>query len=290
MIKKLGARSVMVKPPPPFNLFTTLCYDPRLILIGQNSEMSTPPAASALYMLAYHRDRIVQAGQHFGWGAVTTAFQGDLALINLQATILSKLDTSSQTPMRIKLIVHYHGTITIETSPTSPVDLANLFPTRIPPPASASSIKGSPLTGGALTLGSNDTVAGDPVKSEAWIVIPDRMRTIPTSFTKYKTTERYVYDIARKGVDIKDFKEKREVLLVSEKDGEIMEGSLTNCYFWRGGQWVTPSVDCGGQTGTVRRLCVEGVVKFNELVDGEECWLSNGVRGLVWGKIQLNKA
>lgn len=87
--------------------------------------------------------------------------------------------------------------------------------------------------------------------------------------------------------------ERREVLLVSVKDGAIMEGSLTSPFFWRDGGWVTPETGCGGQIGTTRRwalekgLCKEGVVKLDELVDGEECWLGNGVRGFKWGKVKL---
>ena len=38
------------------------------------------------------------------------------------------------------------------------------------------------------------------------------------------------------------------------------------------------------------RLCVEGVVKVDELVDGEECWISNGVRGFQFGKVRLSKS
>ena len=38
------------------------------------------------------------------------------------------------------------------------------------------------------------------------------------------------------------------------------------------------------------RLCVEGVVKVGELVDGEECWISNGVRGFQFGKVKLSKS
>lgn len=30
-------------------------------------------------------------------------------------------------------------------------------------------------------------------------------------------------------------------------------------------------------------------MKLEELVDGEECWISNGVRGFQWGKIKLSK-
>jgi 4-amino-4-deoxychorismate lyase len=74
-----------------------------------------------------------------------------------------------------------------------------------------------------------------------------------------------------------------------------LEGSLTSVYFWRQGQWTTPPVDVGlgGQRGTTRRwalekgLAVEGVVTYQSLVDGEECWISNGVRGFVFGTVQV---
>lgn len=87
--------------------------------------------------------------------------------------------------------------------------------------------------------------------------------------------------------------EPKEVLLVSTRDEEIMEGSLTSIILWREGRWVTPPVSSGGQAGTTRRwliwegLVKEEVVKVETLRDGEECWLSNGVRGLIFGRISL---
>jgi 4-amino-4-deoxychorismate lyase len=33
---------------------------------------------------------------------------------------------------------------------------------------------------------------------------------------------------------------------------------------------------------------VEGVVKVDELVSGEECWFSNGVRGFQVGRVKLS--
>ncbi len=36
-----------------------------------------------------------------------------------------------------------------------------------------------------------------------------------------------------------------------------------------------------------RQLAVEDQVKADSIVDGEECWLSNGVRGFFCGKISL---
>ena len=37
-------------------------------------------------------------------------------------------------------------------------------------------------------------------------------------------------------------------------------------------------------------IAVEGVIPVHSLVDGEECWLSNGVRGFIFGKIRLGNA
>lgn len=34
-------------------------------------------------------------------------------------------------------------------------------------------------------------------------------------------------------------------------------------------------------------LVVEEEVKVESVVDGEECWLSSGVRGFIFGKIKL---
>lgn len=39
-----------------------------------------------------------------------------------------------------------------------------------------------------------------------------------------------------------------------------------------------------------RNIAVEEDVKADSLVDGEPCWISNGVRGFTFGKIRLNAA
>jgi hypothetical protein len=43
-------------------------------------------------------------------------------------------------------------------------------------------------------------------------------------------------------------------------------------------------------TDSVSRLCVEAVVKADELINGEECWISNGVRGFQFGKVKLSQS
>jgi len=155
-------------------------------------------------------------------------------------------------------------------------------------------VKVSPLTGGALTLGEGDAVYGDPPRGEIYTILPDTKRTPPSPYTSYKTTSRDMYVSARERVGITDAAAKKEVLILSEREGEVMEGSLTSVFFWREGRWMTPPVASGGQIGTTRRwalengFCQEGVVGAENLIDGEECWISNGVRGFNLGKVKLS--
>lgn len=127
--------------------------------------------------------------------------------------------------------------------------------------------------------------------SEHWRLFIDTQPTVPSAFTSYKTTKRAMYDAARHRVGIKSYAVSSEVILYNTK-GEVMEGSLTSLYFFREGQWMTPLVACGGQIGTTRRwlidrkLVVEGIILKDSLGDGEECYISNGVRGLVKCYIQ----
>lgn len=71
-----------------------------------------------------------------------------------------------------------------------------------------------------------------------------------------------------------------------------MEGSITTPYFLRGERWVTPIASQGGNLGTTRRwaletgLCVEAHVARTSVHLGEVVWLSNGVRGWGWGKVE----
>jgi 4-amino-4-deoxychorismate lyase len=67
-----------------------------------------------------------------------------------------------------------------------------------------------------------------------------------------------------------------------------MEGSRTNIYFYRNGQWVTPTDASGCLLGTERRwLHEQGMVilqdvQINDVQDTEIVLLSNGLRG-TWG-------
>ncbi|EKD16835.1 aminodeoxychorismate lyase [Drepanopeziza brunnea f. sp. 'multigermtubi' MB_m1] len=285
---------------PDFELFSSLRYDPLLTPLAVNTEAwdGEEKLFSPFYMLPYHRDRMLQAAEHFGWTKAADTIRGTEGFNHLLKTLTASIDTQSPTPARVKARLSHDGAISVESSTAIPaVTRWNLYPERIPHPSSDAAsqmMRVSPSTGGALTLGDGDAVYGDAPKGPAWEVLPDTVRTAPSPFTSYKTTSRDVYSSARERVGITGMAEKREVLIVSEKEGEIMEGSLTSVFFWRDGKWTTPPVSSGGQIGTTRRwalekgLCVEGIVKVDSLVDGEECWISNGVRGFQYGKIRLS--
>jgi 4-amino-4-deoxychorismate lyase len=56
---------------PPLQLFTSLRYDPLLLTSDENSRTDLNfVAPSPFYMLAYHRDRMLEAAQHFDFDAV----------------------------------------------------------------------------------------------------------------------------------------------------------------------------------------------------------------------------
>jgi 4-amino-4-deoxychorismate lyase len=244
---------------PDFQLFSSLRYDPLLASLPINTEGwdSNVKDLSPFYVLPFHQDRMLQAAEHFGWKPAADAIRGPLGFAHLLTKLTEAINTQSSTPLKARVLLNYDGSICVESSHAAPVTEANLFPKRIPPPKAAAPMKVSPLTGGALTVGDGDAVHGDPPMSEAWDIIPDTVRTKPSPYTSYKTTNRDMYIGARERVGIKNMAEKREVLIISEKDGEIMEGSLTSVFFWRDGKWTTPPVSSGGQVGTSRRWALD---------------------------------
>jgi 4-amino-4-deoxychorismate lyase len=298
------AHYITTMAPPDFQLFSSLRYDPILTTIRANtsswpcsdSSEPQPNLSSPFYMASFHRDRILQAAEHFHWDVAASKIRGPEGFSFFLSKLQEAIDTASSQPLRVRVLLSHEGEITVESNPTPKVSQWNLFPRRIPPPqGQAKKVEVSPLTGGALSLGSGDSLHGDPESSDVWAIIPDPRRTTPSPYTTYKTTSRDMYNTARERAGIKDMAERKEVLIISEKDGEIMEGSLTTVFFWREGKWITPRLESGGQDGTTRRwameggLCSEGIVKMESLVEGEECWISNGVRGFSFGKVRLLK-
>ncbi|KAH6840748.1 aminotransferase [Chaetomium sp. MPI-CAGE-AT-0009] len=272
-----------------FQLFTSLRYDPTLLQVS-TSKLSYAgwnwTNSSPLYMLDYHRDRMLRAAAHWGWNTAVEVLRGDPGLKRLVELAESSIGGDQQSPLRVRIAIARDGELSITTGPVPETTLANLFPETLPPP------------GGAEHDGTDQ---GIPSKLPGYEILVDTPMTTRSEYTHFKTTKRVVYDGARQRAQI-NLTDKKEVLIINEADGAVMEGSTTTPYFWRDGRWVTPAVSkeyslkdgSGGQSGTSRRwaleraIAVEDIVLADSLVDGEECWLSNGVRGFFFGRVKLN--
>lgn len=275
-----------------FQLFTSLRFDPTLLHLvdsqpGDVGWNSTKP--SPYYMLDYHRDRMLKAASHWGWSKAVAAIEGPGGLARLESFIAEQLseDTNDQ-PKRIKVLLSQEGHFGLESSVVPATSLANLFPQQL-----LGQSDNSPADG-------QETSRDQPRLSPTYVVHLDDRPTRRSEYTHYKTTKREMYDQARVRAGLKPTDATQEVLIVDEATGSIMEGSLTTPYFLRRGRWVTPPVaekfstddGSGGQDGTTRRwalergLAFEEEIKAQDVADGEAVWLSNGVRGFVYGKIK----
>jgi 4-amino-4-deoxychorismate lyase len=84
----------------------------------------------------------------------------------------------------------------------------------------------------------------------------------------------------------------QEELIISQY-GEVLEGEFTTPYFLWEGVWITPAFSGVVAESVTRRyalghrLCKERIVLRSSLEHGEQCWLSDGVRGFFRGTISL---
>ncbi|KAK3685883.1 putative 4-amino-4-deoxychorismate protein [Podospora appendiculata] len=276
------------------SIFSTLRYDLQLLQVPSRSMGHAGwnhKTASPFYMLNYHRDRILNAAVHFGWDRVVESLSGDggldLLAARLTRVVESTLGIYQTSPVRLK--VSFTGndpSMNIEAWSSIPdTALANLFPKSLPSPHSNPKAEGSHQM---------------PLKEAAYEVVLDAKKISPSEWTHFKTSRRQMYDEARQRAQIK-LGDSKEVLMVNDTYGTIMEGSITTPYLWRHGRWVTPPVSSeygpesgsGGQDGTTRRwalqsgLACEEAIPVDSVVDGEECWLSNGGRGFMFGRIKM---
>lgn len=259
---------------PDFQIFSTLRYDPELAKVAAPADSYPPPRDSPYYLLAYHYDRMLAAANEFGWETAASKLQKKFAkdMPGFAATIDEYIPDMA-VPWRLRILLYYNGDINVEAAPTTPF-ISHIF---ILPPAP--------------TFNTFYKDSGYTAKQHAlWELRLDTQPTAPSAFTKHKTTSRDMYNTARQRVNILSLKETVEVLIYNTA-GEVMEGSITTVYFKKrhsqDGEWITPMLSNGGNAGTTRRyalgagICSEAVVHIDELVDGEDVWLSNGARGFM---------
>ncbi|KAI9887159.1 MAG: hypothetical protein M1823_000986 [Watsoniomyces obsoletus] len=283
----------------PPRLFTSLRYDPILLESLENAYLSGPQwIHSPLYMLRYHRDRVLNAAKEFKLDPVVEQLENHEGLLLLDKIIMDHVHEVEKhqgkiRPLKIRVVFGPDHTVDVDSSEVPPVTLQDLFPLKLADPGGDSKAELNKEQSEKLANQSKQDVLNSSLDVERprWTAVLDYKRTTPSPFTRFKTLQRKDYNAARTRAKINSFQEPREVLLVGQH-GEVMEGSLTSVYFHRGGRWVTPPLTSGGQAGTTRLwaleqgLCVNEVILASDLKEGEECYLSNGVRGFFRGYVQ----
>jgi 4-amino-4-deoxychorismate lyase len=176
-------------------------------------------------------------------------------------------------PYKIRVLLNKAGNMRIEYSQIAPTTYVALYPTSLPQEP-------------------------DERFGPFYDIVLDTQSTEFNQLTWLKTTSRQMYDSARLRMTAvlmelnSDEQRPGEILMWNDKK-HIMEGSITNVYFWRDEGWITPFVgpEYGGLEGTSRRwavehgLCKEALISLEDMKDGELVWISNGVRGFLPGRI-----
>ncbi|KAK3214404.1 hypothetical protein GRF29_19g76462 [Pseudopithomyces chartarum] len=119
-----------------FHLFTSLRYDPALELSEENSSPTLNfYAPSPFYMLIYHRDRMLEAAQHFDFSAVADRLQDGP---RLHQDLLNEVhryqeQNPKNVPLKLRILFSPTATLTIDFAPVPPVSLSTLYPPSFSP-------------------------------------------------------------------------------------------------------------------------------------------------------------
>jgi len=118
-------------------------------------------------------------------------------------------------------------------------------------------------------------------------IFPQKIDTKKWWFN-FKTSKREVYNTGLKFAKDNGFD---EIIFINKK-GEVTEGSFTNIFYKKNGQWYTPAIISGLLDGIFRQKlikegAVEKVTTMNELIGAEEIILVNSVRGKIRAKLVL---
>ncbi|KUL88248.1 hypothetical protein ZTR_05036 [Talaromyces verruculosus] len=257
-----------------FSLMSSLRFDPDLPSAASiYAKDSYPtPHDSPYYLLRHHQNRLLQAATNLNWAKAVAFLQQPLESF---AETLDTFIPDHSKAWRLRIVIDADGECAVDVHPATAWPLRCMFlPTSFDDLSSLSGL--SP-----------------------WRLVVDSVPTAPSQFTSHKTTSRDHYDAARRRVGISSPTDTVEALLFNPA-GEVMEGSITCVYFRRRthnhhqreeegskAEWITPPLSSGGMISVSRQyaldhgFCTERVIRVDELVDGERCLISNGVRGFI---------
>lgn len=276
-----------------FMIITALRYDPLLLTSEENSQPTLNfISPSPFYMLRYHRDRLLEAAQHFEFENVVEKLQDGKAL---HETLLQQIENLKERggqdeALKVRVLFDKNGKMTVEISVVPPVSLATLFPSSFDPPNASMQphpakveqkpFKPSPLTGGALSLGPTDSLSSHSQSTPAsaeWHLRLDKEPTPSSPFTLLKTTVREIYNNSRaRALPTNPNNPTKVEVLMYNECSELTEGSTTSLYLFRGGYWVTPPV--GVPAGDLTSLTLKNGDKVELKMEESERWDESELR------------
>ena len=127
----------------------------------------------------------------------------------------------------------------------------------------------------------NITTAPLILNSTTWILgLSETILSSSDPWLLHKSSNRGLYDAERAnlphGID--------EFIYLNERN-EICEGTITNIFVKKAGQWITPPLSSGCLPGVLRRKKIEDgsckvkIVTFSDLHDAEKITVGNALRG-----------
>lgn len=132
--------------------------------------------------------------------------------------------------------------------------------------------------------GINEIQIGEiqPHTGKVIVRVSNRKINSKNKFQFFKTTNRHLYD---KTISLKKNKNIFDVIFFNDKD-ELCEGTRTNIFIKKDDVFYTPIIECGILNGVQREIfakeisAIEGVLFLNDLINADEVYLSNAVRGI----------
>ena len=117
--------------------------------------------------------------------------------------------------------------------------------------------------------------------SKTWVLgLSETILSSSDPWLLHKSSNRGLYDAERAnlphGID--------EFIYLNERN-EVCEGTITNIFVKKAGQWITPPLSSGCLPGVLRRKKIEDgsckvkIVTFSDLHDAEKITVGNALRG-----------
>lgn len=224
----------LTKETPEFSLLETMAYSPKEGVLLLEEHLNRLEKSAAYFLYPYDKEKILSL----------------IDFITQQASAY----LSKQSLLRLSLLLHKNGNITITPTEIEAIDEETIW-----------------------------TIA----------LAKEKMQS-KNLFLYHKTTNRAFYDDARIAMQEQaknNGAEKLNEVIFQNEKGELTEGSFTNIFVKVNGELKTPAIASGLLPGTLRQNLIEQgkateeILTIKDVLSAEEIYVGNSVRGLIRAKL-----